>query len=86
MEVMKRRARGNLSYSVFYEQAPEGGYGASVPALPGCRTRGETLEEAGRNVMEAIALYLESPGGVSWIAMHPLLAVAAQNQNSMAER
>jgi len=60
MTVMKSRASRNLSYSVFYEQAPEGGYAAFVPALPGCHTQGETLEETERNVKEAIALYLES--------------------------
>ena len=33
-----------------------------MPALPGCHTQGETLEEAERNIniKEAIALYLES--------------------------
>ena len=49
-----------LSYSVFYEQAPEGGYVASVPALPGCHTQGETVEETESNIQEAITLYLES--------------------------
>src|SRR5579863_9598888 len=48
------------SYSVFYEHAPEGGYAASVPALPGCYTKGETLEEAEHNIKEAIGLYLDS--------------------------
>jgi predicted RNase H-like HicB family nuclease len=57
---MKRGTSKTLSYSVFYEQAPEGGYVAFVPALPGCHTQGETLEEAESNVKEAIALYLES--------------------------
>ena len=57
---MKRRAARTFSYSVYYEQAPEGGYVAFVPALPGCHTQGETLEETERNVKEAIALYLES--------------------------
>jgi predicted RNase H-like HicB family nuclease len=33
---------------------------AFVPILPGCHTQGETLEEAERNVSEAIELYLES--------------------------
>ncbi len=60
MKVMKRRAPKSFSYSVYYEQAPEGGYVAFVPALPGCHTQGETLEETERNVKEAIALYLES--------------------------
>ena len=60
MEIMKSRTPKALSYSVFYEQAPEGGYVAFVPALPGCHTQGETLEEAEGNVKEAIAGYLES--------------------------
>jgi predicted RNase H-like HicB family nuclease len=60
MENMKAKARKSLSYSVFYEESPDGGYVAFVPALPGCHTQGETLEEAEQNVAEAIALYLES--------------------------
>ena len=57
---MKSERCKPLSYSVFYEQAPEGGYVALVLALPGCHTQGETLEETERNVKEAIAVYLES--------------------------
>ena len=57
---MKRKGARGFSYSVFYEQAAEGGYVASVPALSGCHTQGGTLEEAERNIKEAIALYLES--------------------------
>lgn len=60
MEEMKRKPATSLSYSVFYEQAPEGGFVAFVPALPGCHTQGETIEEAERNVKDAIALYLDS--------------------------
>ncbi len=60
MRGMKRKISRAFSYSVFYEQAPEGGYVAFVPALPGCHTQGETLEETEHNVKEAIALYLES--------------------------
>lgn len=57
---MKSKTSKNLSYSVFYEQAPDGGYVAYVPILPGCHTQGETLEEAELNIKEAIELYLES--------------------------
>jgi antitoxin HicB len=60
MKAMIRKPAKTLSYSVLYEQAPEGGYVAFVPVLPGCHTQGETLEEAERNAAEAIALYLES--------------------------
>jgi predicted RNase H-like HicB family nuclease len=30
-----------------------GGYTASIPALPGCHTQGETLEEVRANLREA---------------------------------
>jgi predicted RNase H-like HicB family nuclease len=60
MKQMKRKSRRAVSYSVFYEKAPEGGYVAFVPTLPGCHTQGETIEETERNVKEAITLYLES--------------------------
>lgn len=49
-----------LSYTVIYEEDPEGGYIVSVPALPGCHTQGETIEEAEKNVKEAITVYLDS--------------------------
>ena len=48
------------SYSVFYEAVPDGGYVVFAPALPGCHTQGDTLEEAEKNIKEAIELYLES--------------------------
>jgi predicted RNase H-like HicB family nuclease len=60
MKMMTRKIARAFAYSVFYEQAAEGGCVASVPALPGCHTQGETLEETERNAKEAIALYLES--------------------------
>ena len=60
MKAMARKIARTLSYSVFYERVPEGGYVAFVPMLPGCHTQGETLEETERNVAEAIELYLES--------------------------
>jgi predicted RNase H-like HicB family nuclease len=33
---------------------------AFVPALPGCHTQGDTLEELMENTKEAIELYLET--------------------------
>jgi predicted RNase H-like HicB family nuclease len=59
-EAMKRTAPKAFSYSVFYEKNADGGFVAFVPALPGCHTQGETLEETERNIKEAIALYIES--------------------------
>lgn len=52
---MKKR-----SYTVIYEEAPEGGFVASVPALPGCYSQGETLVDTEQNIKEAIELYLET--------------------------
>lgn len=48
------------NYTVVLEADPEeGGFAVSVPALPGCYSQGETVEEALENVREAIELYLE---------------------------
>lgn len=58
--MIKKFKKKVLSFSVIYEAAPEGGYVAFVPALEGCHTQGETLEEAEKNIKEAILVYLES--------------------------
>ncbi len=41
-------------------KADEGGFWAEVPALPGCVTQGETMDEIRNNLMEAIELWLEA--------------------------
>ena len=38
----------------------EVGYTVTVPALPGCVTEGDTIDEALGNAREAISLYVES--------------------------
>jgi predicted RNase H-like HicB family nuclease len=48
-----------LYLKVVFQPSDEGGYTVSVPALPGCISEGDTLEEARQNIREAIALYLE---------------------------
>ena len=60
MMLMKPKSSATLSYTVFYEEAAEGGYVAFVTALPGCHAQGDDLEEAEANVKEAISVYLES--------------------------
>lgn len=40
-------------------EAKEGGYWAEVPALPGCVTEGDNLEELKSNLKEAIIGWLE---------------------------
>ena len=46
-------------YTIILHPDPEeGGYTVTVPALPGCVTEGETIEEAIAMAKEAIALYV----------------------------
>lgn len=48
-------------YTIILEpDLEEGGYTVIVPALPGCVTEGDTLEEAIAMAKDAIAGYLES--------------------------
>ena len=47
------------TYKIHLHQEEEGGYTVIVPALPGCITFGETIEEALQMAKEAIQLYLE---------------------------
>jgi predicted RNase H-like HicB family nuclease len=48
-----------MRYTVVLEREDDGGYVASVPALPGCVSQGDTRAEALKNIREAIALYVE---------------------------
>jgi predicted RNase H-like HicB family nuclease len=46
-------------YAVVIHQEPEGGYWAEVPALQGCYSQAETVDELMENVREAISGVLE---------------------------
>ncbi len=48
-----------LKFKIKLESCDEGGYIVSCPALPGCHSQGETVEEATVNIKEAIEGYLE---------------------------
>jgi predicted RNase H-like HicB family nuclease len=50
-----------MKFKVVLEPSEEGGFTVLVPALPGCISEGDTVEEALANIREAIELYLE-PG------------------------
>ncbi|NSW78409.1 MAG: type II toxin-antitoxin system HicB family antitoxin [Chthonomonadetes bacterium] len=47
-------------FTVILEREEDGGYHAFYPALKGCHTQGDTLEEALANIREAMEAYLES--------------------------
>ena len=46
-------------FTAIIEHAPEGGYGAICPEVPGANGQGETIEETKNNLREAIQLILE---------------------------
>jgi predicted RNase H-like HicB family nuclease len=48
-----------VEYTVIMRESEEGGYWAEVPALPGCFSQGETIEQALANIKEAIELHIE---------------------------
>mgnify|MGYP001049921692 CR=1 FL=1 len=47
-----------MEYTVIIYEAEEGGYWTKVPALPGCGSQGETIDEAIANTKEAIESYI----------------------------
>lgn len=50
----------NYRYTIIlYPDPEEGGYTVTVPALPGCVTQGETIEEAIAMAKDAIRLHVE---------------------------
>ena len=57
-----------MKVKVIVHEAEEGGFWAEVPALPGCASQGETMEDVIANVREAIAGWLDAdvptPGAV----------------------
>ncbi|MBA2124062.1 HicB family protein [bacterium Unc6] len=47
-----------MEYTVILHRAEEGGFWVEVPALPGCFSQGETVEETLTNTKEAIESHL----------------------------
>jgi len=56
-----------MTLKAIIHEAEEGGYWAEVPALPGCVTQGDSMEEVTSNLREAIEgwLSVESPETVT---------------------
>jgi len=48
-----------MKIQAIIHEAEEGGYWAEVPALPGCITEGDTMEELENNLREAVEGCLE---------------------------
>jgi predicted RNase H-like HicB family nuclease len=58
--MVKRLKKKILNYTVILEPAEEGGFIVHVPALPGCHTQGETLDEAYKMAEDAIQGYIKT--------------------------
>ena len=43
-----------MKLKVIIHKAEEGGYWAEVPAIPGCATQGENMQELIQNIYEAV--------------------------------
>ena len=52
-----------MTLKVLIHKADEGGYWAEVPALPGCVSQGETIEDVRANIREAIEGWLLAEDG-----------------------
>ena len=48
-----------MEIKIIIEKQDEGGFTVYVPSLPGCISQGENIEEALKNIKEAIELYLD---------------------------
>jgi predicted RNase H-like HicB family nuclease len=48
-----------MTFKVIIQQDEDGRFNASCPELEGCFSFGDTVEEAKKNIAEAVALYLQ---------------------------
>ena len=70
---MKKVEYKNYTFPVIVTEEKAGGYVVTNPALEGCYSQGETLEEALDNIKEATALCLENrpaPKHIPRISLH----------------
>ncbi|MDQ6662359.1 MAG: type II toxin-antitoxin system HicB family antitoxin [Chloroflexota bacterium] len=49
-------------------------YIVTVPELPGCKTHGKTYDEAIKNALEVIELWLETAKELGWPIPSPMVA------------
>lgn len=47
-----------MQYAVVIHAAEEGGYWSEIPALPGCTSQGDTLDETLANTREAVETWI----------------------------
>jgi len=49
-----------MEYTILVREDDDGGYLVSCPDLPGCHSKGDTLEEAMSNIKESVLCFLDS--------------------------
>ena len=49
-----------MDHTILIHQAEEGGFWSEVPALPGCYSQGDTIDETLQNTKEAVEAHLLS--------------------------
>ena len=64
-----------MKFNVVLEEAEEGGFNVTVPALDGCFTQGDNEEQAMENAEEAILCYLAGLEKLNQIKTRPGVAV-----------
>ena len=64
-----------MKFNIVLQESEDGGYEVTVPALDGCYTQGNTMEEAIENAKEAIMCYLEGLEKLNEIKANPELTV-----------
>ncbi len=48
-----------MTFKIFIKKGEDGKYIASVPSLAGCHSQGQTIDEARKNIEEAVKGYLK---------------------------
>ena len=65
-----------MTLKAIIHDAEEGGFWAEVPALPGCFTQGDSLEELERNLHEAVEGWLLAAEPADDVPGNRILALA----------
>ncbi|MBP7554253.1 MAG: type II toxin-antitoxin system HicB family antitoxin [Spirochaetes bacterium] len=60
-----------MKFNIVLEKDEDGGYNVTVPALDGCFTQGDNLDDAMKNANEAIVCYLEGLEKINQIKLSP---------------
>ena len=66
-EITKQDVSGSR-YLTLIQEDEGGGYNVSFPDFPGCFTCGDTYEEAVKNAVEALSLWLEGTNEYSYMS------------------